>query len=134
MQIGNYDVQSALDFCKLFAGSAFENLKSVRLMFNKYEIIKSAKFDETERNMVAATKLPFFKTRVKLSTFYSSKGYNSIVPSTFRINLNTLEGTSKNSLFSPIFFEDIFFGNYIAQFYRSIFVCNFMLFYYFIDI
>jgi hypothetical protein len=91
MQIGNYDVQSALDFCKLFASSAFDNLKCVRLLFNKYEIIKSSKYDEVERNMVAATTFPFFKTRVKLSAFYSSKGYNSIVPPTFRINLNTLE-------------------------------------------
>jgi hypothetical protein len=62
-------------------------------MFNKYEIIKAAKYDEVERNMVAATKFPFFKTRVKLSAFYSSKGYNSIIPPTFRVNLNTLEVT-----------------------------------------
>jgi cellulose biosynthesis protein BcsQ len=90
MQIGNYDVQSALDFCKLLSSSAFEELKCVRLMFNKYELIKAAKYDEVERDMVVSTKFPFFKTRVKLSAFYSSKGYNSIVPPTFRVNLNTL--------------------------------------------
>jgi cellulose biosynthesis protein BcsQ len=91
MQIGTYDVHSALDFCRLLDNSAFEDLQCVRLMFNKYELIKAVKYDEVERNMVAATKFPFFKTRVKLSAFYSSKGYNSIVPPTFRINLNTLE-------------------------------------------
>lgn len=93
MQIGKYDVQSALDFCGLLASasSTFEELKCVRLMFNKYELIKAVKYDEVERDMVAITKFPFFKTRVKLSAFYSSKGYSSIVPSTFRVNLNTLE-------------------------------------------
>ncbi|GHT68943.1 hypothetical protein FACS189452_09320 [Bacteroidia bacterium] len=92
--ISNYGVQSTLDFCELVNQPAFRGnsaIKEIRLVFNMYEIIKTAKYDEAERELTVATKIPFCKSRIKMSSFFPSKNYNSIVPPTYRMNLNTLE-------------------------------------------
>ncbi|GHT70108.1 hypothetical protein FACS189452_10830 [Bacteroidia bacterium] len=95
--ISNYGVQSTLDFCELLLNPEMQKasaIKEMRLLFNMYEIIKTSKFDEVERELTVATKIPFFKTRVKDSSFFPSKNYNSLVPPTYRINLNTGELTT----------------------------------------
>lgn len=92
--ISNYDIQSSLDFCKLISDENFHKasaIKEIRWIFNKYEVIKNAKYDEIEREMILETKIPFLKTRIRNSTFYTTKNYNTLIPSTFRVNLNTDE-------------------------------------------
>jgi cellulose biosynthesis protein BcsQ len=92
--IGNYDIHSSLDFCKLIKGLEGAMIQDIRWVFNKYEVLKKAKFDEIEQEIHAATGIPFLKTRVKLSTFFSSRACNSMIPATYRMNLNTLEVAS----------------------------------------
>lgn len=95
--ISNYGVQSTLDFCEMVNQPALRRdsaIKEVYLVFNMFEIIKAAKYDEVERELTVAAKMPFFKSRIKMSSFFPSKQYNSIVPPTYRINLNTLEITA----------------------------------------
>jgi cellulose biosynthesis protein BcsQ len=92
--IGSYDIQSSLDFCGIIKGLKDTTIAEVRCVFNSYEVLKGAKFDEIERELHALTGVPFFKTRVKRTSFFSSRSYNSIVPPTYRMNLNTLEVVS----------------------------------------
>jgi cellulose biosynthesis protein BcsQ len=89
--ISNYDIQSSLDFCKIIKDLKNTAIKEIRWVFNKYEVLKEAKFNEIEREIHSLTGVPFFKTRVKQSSFFSSRSYNSMVPATYRMNLNTLE-------------------------------------------
>jgi cellulose biosynthesis protein BcsQ len=90
--IGNYDIQSSLDFCKIVKSLRDDTMvRDIRWVFNKYELLKASRFDEIEREIHSSTGIPFFKTRVKLSTFFSSRAYNSMIPATYRMNLNTLE-------------------------------------------
>jgi cellulose biosynthesis protein BcsQ len=92
---GNYDIQSSLDFCKIIKNlQANTAIAEIRWVFNKYEVLKEARFNEIERELHASTGTPFMKTRVKLSSFFSSRQYNSVVPATYRMNLNTLEVVS----------------------------------------
>jgi cellulose biosynthesis protein BcsQ len=90
----NYDIQSSLDFCNTIKSLEATAIAEVRWIFNKYEVLKEAKFNEIERELHALTGIPFLKTRVKLSSFFSSRSYNSMVPATYRMNLNTLEVAS----------------------------------------
>jgi cellulose biosynthesis protein BcsQ len=89
--IGNHDLQSSLDFCRIVKDLKVSTIKEIRWVFNKYEVLKDAKFNEIERELHSLTGIPFFKTRVKLSSFFSTRSYNSMVPATYRMNLNTLE-------------------------------------------
>jgi chromosome partitioning protein len=93
---GNYEVQSTFDFCKMIVkeillSSKDSKLKEVRIMFNMYEQIKSSTCDTIERDLQEALNIPFLKTRVKNISYYKTKNNNSLIPSTYRINLNTLE-------------------------------------------
>jgi chromosome partitioning protein len=95
--IGGYDLRSALDFYKQISNPNLlkeTEIKSVCWVFNKYDVIRANKYDEVERELVLATRVPFFKTRIKNSSFFPSRAYNSIVPPTYRMNLNTLEVTA----------------------------------------
>jgi cellulose biosynthesis protein BcsQ len=92
--IGNYDIQSSLDFCKIIKNLKITTIEEMRWVFNRYEVLKEAKFNEIEREVHSLTGVPFLKTRVKLSSYFSSRSYNSMVPATYRMNLNTLEITS----------------------------------------
>lgn len=89
----NYDIQSSLDFCTTIKNLESTAITEIRWVFNKYEVLKEAKFNEIERELHASTGIPFLKTRVRQSSFFASRAYNSLVPATYRMNLNTLEVT-----------------------------------------
>ncbi|MDR3188572.1 MAG: ParA family protein [Prevotellaceae bacterium] len=91
--LGNYDVQSSLDFCNTIKGLGATAIAEMRWFFNKYEMLKETKFNEIERELHASTGVPFLKTRVRSSSFFSSRSSSTVIPPTYRINLNTLEVT-----------------------------------------
>jgi chromosome partitioning protein len=99
--ISGYDLRSALQFYERISNPRLlkeTEIKAIRWLFNKYDAIRANKYDEVEHELVGATQTPFFETRVKNSAIFPSKIYNSIVPPTYRINLNSLEVTATPKL------------------------------------
>jgi chromosome partitioning protein len=107
--IGGYDLRSALQFYERISNPNLlkeTEIKAIRWVFNKYDVIRANKYDEVERELFAETQTPFFKTRIKNSAFFPSRAYNSIVPCTYRMNLNTLEIAATPKLTNVGLFTD----------------------------
>jgi cellulose biosynthesis protein BcsQ len=94
LYIGNFEVQSTLDFCTYIVQEIQQHssaLCQIRMMFNMYEQTKCTKCDAIERELQDKLQIAFLKTRVKDSSYYRTKNNNTLVPATYKINLNTLK-------------------------------------------
>ena len=90
VQISNYDVESVLEFSNLLDRLELrDNLKTLKYVFNKFQIIRKDRYDEIERELLLLTGIQFVKTKIKDTSFFPSRGYNTLMPCNYRINLNT---------------------------------------------
>lgn len=99
VQISRFDKSSTKEFFAMLGKSGLiERFKTVKFVFNEYQIIRKERFDEIERELLSEYGVPFVKTRIKESSVFSSDGYNTLIPTCYRVNLNTNELTHNERL------------------------------------
>ena len=86
-----YDINSLARFIEQINEIQWERLKSIHFFFNKYEKIKNRHYDRVQSEIVQRFGYPFMRNRINKTSIVESDYYNSLLPISLNINLNTQE-------------------------------------------
>ncbi|MDR2911585.1 MAG: ParA family protein [Bacteroidales bacterium] len=86
-----YDINSLTRFIEQINDIKWERLESIVFFFNKFEKIKDRQYNKVQTEIVQRFGYPFMRNRINKTSIVESDYYNSLLPMSLNINLNTQE-------------------------------------------
>jgi chromosome partitioning protein len=84
-----YDINSLTRYIDQIDAIRWERLKTITFFFNKYEKIKEKQFNRVQNEIVERFGYPFMRNRINKTTLVEGDYFNTLLPTSLNINLNT---------------------------------------------